>query len=76
MMAEVISQKSLDENKVWLKVERINDALRVTDQDGRELGGVVEFLAHCNIEDLTKCTITVECASRKETGKIQYNIRG
>ena len=75
-MAEILTMKALDPDKVWLKVERINDALRVTDQDGRELGGVVEFLAHCNIEDLTKCTITVECASRKETGKIQYNIRG
>ena len=75
-MAEILTMKALDPDKVWLKVERINDSLRVTDQDGRELGGCIEFIAHCNIEDLTKCTITVECASRKETGKIQYNIRG
>lgn len=75
-MAEVISKMSLDENKVWLKVERINDKLRVTDQDGRELGGAVEFIAHCNTEDITKCTVTVECASRQEDGTIQYNIRG
>ena len=75
-MASTLSVNPLSQDKVWLKVERINDSLRVTDQDGRELGGCIEFIAHCNIEDLTKVSINVNCASRQEDGTIQYNIRG
>lgn len=75
-MASTLSVKPLSQDRIWLKVERINDALRVTDQDGCEVGGVCSFLVQCGLDELTQLTITVNCASRQEDGTIQYNIRG
>lgn len=75
-MASTLSVNPLSKDKIWLKVERTNDTLRVTDQDGREVGGVCSSLVNCSLDELTQLTLTVNCASRQEDGTIQYNIRG
>lgn len=71
-----ILNNGCDEEKVWLHVERVDDKIRVVDQDGRIVGGCIELFLGVNTEDITKATITVECASRDVDGKIKLNIRG
>ena len=65
-----------DENKVWLHAERVDDKIRIVDQDGRIVGGCINLLLDVDVENITKATITVECASRDVDGKIKLNIRG
>lgn len=65
-----------DEKKVWLHVERVDDKIRVVDQDGRVVGGCVHLILDADVEEITKLTITVECASRDLDGKIKLNVRG
>nr|UVX85307.1 MAG: hypothetical protein [Bacteriophage sp.] len=65
-----------DESKVWLHVERLNDKVRIVDQDGRVVGGCINLLLDVSVENITRATITVECASRDKDGKIKLNVRG
>lgn len=65
-----------DEEKVWLHVERLDDKIRVVDQDGRVVGGCIHLILDADVEEITKLTITVECASRDLDGKIKLNVRG
>lgn len=65
-----------DEEKVWLHVERFDDKIRVVDQDGRVVGGCLRLILDADVEEVTKLTITVECASRDVDGKIKLNVRG
>ena len=65
-----------DENKVWLHAEMVDDKIRIVDQDGRIVGGCINLLLDVDVENITKATITVECASRDVDGKIKLNTRG
>ena len=71
-----ILNNGCDEDKVWLHVERVDDKIRVVDQDGRIDGGCVRLILDADVEEITKLTITVECASRDVDGKIKLNVRG
>ena len=68
--------KGCDEEKVWLHVERVDDKISIVDQDGRVVGGCINLLLDVDVENITRATITVECASRDVDGKIKLNIRG
>lgn len=68
--------KGCDEEKVWLNVERVDDKICIVDQDGRVVGGCINLLLDVDTENITRATITVECASRDVDGKIKLNIRG
>lgn len=65
-----------DESKVWLHAERVDDKIRIVDQDGRVVGGCVSLQLNADVENITMVTITVECASRDKDGKIKLNVRG
>lgn len=71
-----ILNNGCDEEKVWLHIERVDDKIRVVDQDGRIVGGCVSLILDVDVEEITKLTITVECASRDVDGKIKLNVRG
>lgn len=66
----------LDESKVWLHAERIDGRLKLVDQDGREVGGLVVASICVSSYDITRMEITLESASRKEDGKISKDYRG
>lgn len=72
----LILNNGCDEDKVWLHVERVDDKIRIVDQDGRIVGGCVRSILDVDAEEITKLTITVECASRDVDGKIKLNLRG
>ena len=68
--------KGKDENLIHLKVVRIDNKLAVVDQDGRKVGGIVEFNVKAGVNLITTIYLEVESASRQEDGSIQYDIRG
>lgn len=66
--------KEEKEKMVWLHVEHINGRTKLVDQDGREVGGVIDFELIAGVNKITEIKINAESSSRDLSGEITINI--
>ncbi len=62
------------EQMVWLHVEHINGRTKLVDQNGREVGGVIDFELVAGVNQITVIKINMESSSRDLSGEITINI--